>query len=100
MASPALFFVEEVFFGNCPTSPHPTSKSNGQSLRAPFLLVVSSCSTHYIVFNHLLIVYFSAEHVEGRIDAFLDEFGEILRSLSDEDFKSQVKKKFVTSSFH
>ena len=35
-------------------------------------------------------MYFSAEHVEGRIDAFLDEFGEILRSLSDEDFKSQV----------
>lgn len=38
---------------------------------------------------------FSAEHVEGRIDAFLDEFGEILRSLSDEDFKSQVNKSFV-----
>lgn len=33
---------------------------------------------------------FSAEHVESRIDAFLDEFAEILRSLADEDFKSQV----------
>ncbi|XP_027049416.1 nardilysin-like [Pocillopora damicornis] len=33
---------------------------------------------------------FSAEHVDSRIDAFLDEFGEILCSLTDEDFKSQV----------
>ncbi|XP_078353430.1 nardilysin-like [Oculina patagonica] len=33
---------------------------------------------------------FSAEHVDSRIDAFLDEFGETLRSLTDDDFKSQV----------
>ena len=39
-------------------------------------------------------MYFSAEHVEGRIDAFLDEFADILRSLSDEDFKSQVNNVF------
>lgn len=33
---------------------------------------------------------FSAEHVDGRIDAFLDEYGEILRTITEEDFKSQV----------
>ncbi|XP_073259534.1 nardilysin-like [Porites lutea] len=33
---------------------------------------------------------FSAEHVDGRIDAFLDEFGEMLKSMTNEDFKSQV----------
>lgn len=33
---------------------------------------------------------FSAEHVDGRIDAFLDGYGEILRTITEEDFKSQV----------
>jgi len=33
---------------------------------------------------------FSAEHVDNRIEVFLDEFGEMLTSLSNEDFKSQV----------
>ena len=42
-------------------------------------------------------LYFSAEHVEGRIDAFLDEFADTLRSLSDEDFKSQVNNVFEMS---
>ena len=37
-----------------------------------------------------MVGFFSAEHVDSRIDAFLDEFGEILCSLTDEDFKSQV----------
>lgn len=48
-----------------------------------------SCTYHLYLTLHPCS-YFSAEHVESRIDAFLDEFGEILRSLTDEDFKSQV----------
>ena len=38
----------------------------------------------------LLFWYFSAEHVDSRIDAFLDEFGGILTSMTNQDFKSQV----------
>ena len=38
----------------------------------------------------IYIYFFSAEQVDSRIDAFLDEFGELLTSMSNEDFKIQV----------
>ena len=53
-----------------------------------------------VVIGFLLfaVLSLSAEHVDGRIDAFLDEFGEMLKSMTNEDFKSQVILKRVAYS--
>lgn len=65
-------------------------------LGSPCLLVLSFFWIHCILYKLTIgqCSYFSAEHVDSRIDAFLDEFGEILRSQTDDDFKSQVNNYF------